>query len=291
MKLGLWLPVHHLTPPLESPWERTGTVSDVAAVVQDADESGFDFVCCAEHVALPVARQHQRGDRYWDPLASLGYISAITRRLAIVPFVVVLGYHHPLAIAKRYGTLDLLSGGRLIIGVGVGTLVEEFDLLGASFHDRGARADEALEALSHARGVRVPEYHGRFYDYEGMIVDPGLRTDTSFWVGGQSAASLRRATRFADAWAPVNTDADHVRSLLQSPAVRDHLETREKPLEIIVSNVRLDPLHQRDQTRRSLEALQAAGATGIVPRIPSSSVQHLIEQHRGLLAAARESAA
>jgi alkanesulfonate monooxygenase SsuD/methylene tetrahydromethanopterin reductase-like flavin-dependent oxidoreductase (luciferase family) len=205
-----------------------------------------------------------------------------------VPFVVVLGYHHPLAIAKRYGTLDLLSGGRLILGVGVGTLVEEFELLSASFHDRGDRADEALEALSAARGVRVPEYHGRYYDYDGMIVDPGLQTGTPFWVGGQSPASLRRAAKFADAWAPVNITPEQVRELLQSPSIRVHLEKRDTPLEIILSNVRLDPLGDRDGTRRRLDLLRAVGVSGIVPRIPSSSPQHLIDQHQNLRAATHD---
>jgi probable F420-dependent oxidoreductase len=282
MKLGLWLPVHHLTPPLESEWERTGSVEDVACVVRDADELGFDFVCCAEHVALPVSRERVRGNRYWDPLGSLGYMAAITARLSLVPFVVVLGYHHPLAIAKRYGTLDLLSTGRLILGVGVGSLVEEFDLLGASFPDRGARADEALLALAAARGIRVPQFHGKYYDYDGMIVEPGLGADTPFWVGGGSARALRRAVEHAEAWTPVNIEVAEVRGLLSSSTTRSLIEQRDRPLDIILANIRLDPLGDPDEARTLLEELNTAGITGIVPRIPSRSPDHLIEQHHRL---------
>jgi probable F420-dependent oxidoreductase len=282
MKLGLWLPVHHLTPPHESEWELTGSVEDVLRIVGDADQLGFDFACCAEHVALPVSREAIRGNRYWDPVASLGYMAALTSRLALVPFVVVLGYHHPLAIAKRYGTLDLLSGGRLILGVGVGSLVEEFELLGASFADRGARADEALQALAAARGVRAPEYHGNYFDYEGMIVEPGLGAGTPFWVGGGSLRSLRRAAEHADAWTPVNIGVDEVAGLLSRPQIRSLLDQRARPLEVILANLRMDPLGDPSEARRLLDRLDAAGVSGVVPRIPSRSASHLIEQHHQL---------
>lgn len=86
--------------------------------------------------------------------------------------MLVLGYHHPLEIAKRYGTLDRISGGRLILGVGVGSLKEEFDLLGAPYDDRGRRADDALRALRAALSTPEPEYHGEFYSFAGMVVDP-----------------------------------------------------------------------------------------------------------------------
>jgi probable F420-dependent oxidoreductase len=286
LQLGIWLPVHHLTPPLDSPWEQTGTVEDVALVVTAAEESGLDFVCCAEHVALPVSREHERGSRYWDPAASLGYVAALTTRLSVVPFVIVLGYHHPLAIAKRYGTLDLLSGGRMILGVGVGSLVEEFALLGASFSDRGARADDALAALRAARGARMPEHHGPYYDYEGMIVEPGLRDATPLWIGGRSTASARRAARSGDAWAPFGIDIQQTRDLLDAPTVRTALDERASPLDVILSNVRLDPLGDHNGTLRVLDELRVAGVTGIVPRISSTSPRHLAEQHGALVDAA-----
>src|ERR1700724_1289758 len=94
-------------------------------------------------------RRHDRarGGRYYDPLATFGYLAARTERIRLATHVLVLGYHHPLEIAKRYGTLDVVSGGRLILGVGVGSLESEFALVGADFAERGARADEALVAL------------------------------------------------------------------------------------------------------------------------------------------------
>ena len=83
----------------------------------------------ARHIAVPVDIAAVRGGRYWDPLATFGYLAAVTHRIRLATFVLVLGYHHPLQIAKQYGTLDVVAGGRLILGVGVGSLREEFDLL------------------------------------------------------------------------------------------------------------------------------------------------------------------
>jgi alkanesulfonate monooxygenase SsuD/methylene tetrahydromethanopterin reductase-like flavin-dependent oxidoreductase (luciferase family) len=112
-------------------------------VAQAADQLGYHHLTCSEHVAVPVAAVARRGSAYWDPLATLAFLAARTTAIRLATHVLVLGYHHPLAIAKRYGTLDRLSNGRLILGLGVGTLAEEFDLLGAPFADRGARRRRA----------------------------------------------------------------------------------------------------------------------------------------------------
>src|ERR1700751_1313885 len=111
------------------------------------------------------------------------------------PLVVCRGYHHPLEIVKRYGTLDLISGGRVVLGVGVGGTEGEFALLGASFRDRGERADDSIAAIRASLGVPVPAYEGTYSSFSGMVVDPTLRAGTPLWVGGGSRAALRRALR------------------------------------------------------------------------------------------------
>ena len=147
MHIGIVSPVVVLHPGAHSEWERGGGISDLARVAECADRLGFHHLTCSEHVAVPVEVAEARGGTYWDPLATFGYIAARTTRIRLATQVLVLGYHHPLEIAKRYGTLDVVSGGRLVLGLGVGTLKEEFDLLGAAFEDRGARADDAIAAL------------------------------------------------------------------------------------------------------------------------------------------------
>src|SRR4051794_774882 len=145
-----------MLPRAHASWEETGTFSDVIGIVQEADRLGYHHCTCSEHVAIPTDVAATRGARYWDPLATFGALSAHTTTIRFATHVLVLGYHHPLAIAKRYGTLDQVSAGRVILGVGVGSLEEEFDLLGAPFADRGDRADDAMRALRASLSQREP---------------------------------------------------------------------------------------------------------------------------------------
>ena len=147
MRLGITTPVLSMVPGVHAAWEVDGTIDDVAAIAQAAERLGYDHLTCSEHVIVPTDVAATRGSRYWDPLATFGYLAAVTTRIRLATNVLVLGYHHPLEIAKRYGTLDQVAGGRLILGLGVGSLQEEFELLGAPFDDRGERADDALSAL------------------------------------------------------------------------------------------------------------------------------------------------
>src|SRR5262249_53727091 len=130
-------------------------------------------------------------------------------------YVLVLAYHHPLEIAKRYGTLDKVSNGRLILGVGVGSLKEEFALIGAPFEDRGPRGDDALRALRASLSVPEPSYHGEFYSCGGMVVDPcAVQEHVPIWIGGRTPRSLRRAVTLADGWAPFNVSLANARDWL-----------------------------------------------------------------------------
>lgn len=106
MRIGLSTPVVVQFPGVCSDWERGGGIDDLASVAATADELGFDHMTCSEHVAVPADLAAQRGATYWDPVATLAYLAACTRQIRLATSVVVLGYHHPLALAKTYGTLD-----------------------------------------------------------------------------------------------------------------------------------------------------------------------------------------
>src|SRR5690349_24524773 len=147
LKLGIVTPVLTMLPRAHARWEEDGDLDDVVEIVRAAERLGYHHVTCSEHVGIPAPVAEVRGSRYWDPLATFGYLAAHTSRIRLATHVLVLGYHHPLEIAKRYGTLDRVCRGRLVLGVGVGSLAEEFALLGAPFDDRGARADDAMRAL------------------------------------------------------------------------------------------------------------------------------------------------
>ena len=113
LKLGIVTPVLTLLPRAHATWEETGTFSDVVGIVRQAERLGYHHCTCSEHVAIPAPVAATRGARYWDPLATFGALGAHTATIRFAAHVLVLGYHHPLAIAKRYGTLDEITNGRL----------------------------------------------------------------------------------------------------------------------------------------------------------------------------------
>src|SRR4051794_32982181 len=196
-----------MLPRAHASWEETGTFPDVIGIVQEADRLGYHHCTCSEHVAIPTDVAATRGARYWDPLATFGALSAHTTTIRFVTHVLVLGYHHPLAIAKRYGTLDRISNGRLVLGVGVGTLEEEFRVLGARFDGRGPVYEDAVRALRAAFGRREPAYDGPFHRFGGVVVDPcGVQERIPIWLGGRTPRSLRRALALGDGWDPFGLD-------------------------------------------------------------------------------------
>jgi probable F420-dependent oxidoreductase len=213
-------------------------------------------------------------------LATFGYLAARTTTIRLATFVLVLGYHHPLAIAKRYGTLDGISGGRLVLGVGVGSLEEEFDLLGASFDDRGERADDALRALRASLSQPEPSYSGPHYEYEGLVVDPhAVQDHVPIWVGGRTARSLRRAVELADGWAPFGLATADLAAMLDRARGSDAWGRRDTPLELVLQNERpLDPGGEPDRVAERLERFRDLGTTILSVRFVHHSVEHYLEQ-------------
>lgn len=269
-------------PGVSSEWEKNAGVADLARVARTADELGFDHLTCAEHIAVPVDESGQRGLTYWDPLSTLGFLAAHTRRISLTTSVVVLGYHHPLDIAKRFGTLDQLSEGRLVLGVGVGSLAEEFELLGASFEGRGERADDAIRALRASLSTTRPSYQGSHYQFGGVAVQPcAVQPRVPIWVGGRTPRSLRRAVGLADGWIPFGLSTSEITTMLRGVDAPAGFEV------VLSTGYAVDPLADRDRTRNRLTALRDAGATAVTCSVSADSPDHYCDQ----LAALRDLAA
>lgn len=279
MKIGIASPVVTAVPGVHTDWEKTAGIEELAAVAESADALGFHHLTCSEHVAVPSEVASQRGGTYWDPLATFGYLAARTHRIRLATQVLVLGYHHPLEIAKRYGTLDAVSGGRLVLGLGVGSLEEEFALLDAPFENRGARADDALAALRASLSKREPAYRGPYYDFAGMIVEPhAVQTRVPLWIGGRTRISLRRATKHGDGWVPFGLGLEEMTSMLAAAETPDGFE-------VVLSTGRpLDPTGDPEGTTRRLERVAEAGATIISSSITARGVEHYREQLSALAA-------
>jgi len=282
MELGLVTPVLTRHPASDAAWTEDAGPDEIARIAETADRLGFHHLTCSEHVAIPTRAAATRGTRYYDPLATFGFIAARTTAIRLVTHVLVLGYHHPLAIAKRYGTLDRLSGGRLVLGVGVGTLEEEFALLGAPFAGRGPRYEDALRALRAAFGRREPVYAGSHYAFHDLVVDPcGVQADVPIWLGGRTRRSLRRALTLADGWDPFGLDLRHLEALLAEARAWPAWERRTTPFELVLPlDERLDPTDpaECDALTRRLEAYRALGATMVNCRFRHDGLGHLLEQ-------------
>ncbi len=277
VKLSVATPVVTMFPQTSGDWEEDASIEDLAQIAEAADRLGYHHLTCSEHIALPAAERQRRGTRYWDPLATLGYLAARTRRIRLATNVLVLAYHHPLEIAKRYGTLDKVSSGRLILGVGVGSLKEEFELIGAPFDDRGRRGDDALRAVRAALSVPEPAYHGEFYSFSGLVVDPcAVQEHVPIWIGGRTLRSLRRAATLADGWAPFNVNLPQVRDWLSRFEIQPGFQV------VLPPPAPLDPINEPERTRDLLGEAAAHGATIVSAIFTHTSLQQYLDNLQAL---------
>lgn len=280
MQLGITSPVVTANPGAHAEWEASAGIEELATIAEVADELGLHHLTCSEHVAVPADVAAERGATYWDPLATFGFLAARTTRIRLMTQVLVIGYHHPLEIAKRYGTLDRISGGRLMLGIGVGSLTEEFELLGRTFEGRGAIADDALAALRASLGQHQPEYHGPHFDFSGFVVEPhAVQSRVPLLIGGRTPRSLRRAIELGDGWVPFGLSADQLREMLDRDLPED--------FEVILNaGAILDPLGDSSRAESRLRRMREAGATVVTASIDATSVEHYCDQLAALAALA-----
>ena len=291
VRLGIVTPVVNLNPRFgSSRWEVQGGIDDIVAVACEAERLGYEWVSCPEHIAIPVGVAETRGGRYWDPITTLSFVAAATRTIGLLSHVLVLGYHHPLEIVKRYGSLDAASGGRVVLGVGVGSLKQEFDLLGASFDDRGSRADDAIRAIRSSFGRRVPSYSGTHYSFSDFVVEPsGTQTSVRIWVGGRTRRSLRRAIELGDGWIPFGLDQATLGSLMANDVVTREILRRGPGFDVVLApEPPLDPVGDPGGAAAVVRAYRALGATALALRFRHESRSHYVEQLEAMVGAARD---
>ncbi len=211
--------------------EVQGRLLEVATA---ADRLGYDVVWTAEHLIFPyeIRSPYPYGEKFpfpfTDPIldvaTTLSYVAAVTSRVRLGSGVFVLPIHHPIALAKALATIDVLSNGRLLVGVGGGWLREEFEMLGVPFRERGARMDESLALLKALWTEERVTFRGRFFTVEDGVFfpKPVQRPHPPIWIGGDSDAALRRAGRAGDGWIAAPRDLDRVAASIDT--IRRHAE-------------------------------------------------------------------
>jgi probable F420-dependent oxidoreductase len=206
MKFDVALPGNnHL--PTTPEWTWSLGTHEWKRIVTAVDQLGYNAVTTSEHFAMPYEEVSRLGPYWTHALSVLAFVAGATEQVRLDASVLVLPYHHPLGLAKALATIDVLSGGRLNVSVGVGHAVREFEALGVPFEERGPISDEILEAVAVLWRDDQPSYHGRFFDIDGLAFEPKpvQRPRPPIYVGGNSKPALRRAARY-DGWQPNPTD-------------------------------------------------------------------------------------
>ncbi|HEX9821781.1 MAG TPA: TIGR03619 family F420-dependent LLM class oxidoreductase [Methylomirabilota bacterium] len=203
MKLGVCLP--HYGRPIEVP--------RMLEVARRADQRGLDSVWVTDHVIVPTAANVIYREHMLDPLAVLPWLAGMTSRIALGTSVVILPYRSPIPVAKLLASVDVLSGGRLIVGAAIGWLQGEFDALGVPFKERVSRSEEALELFRTLWTQERPELVTRHHHLHDVTFSPMplQKPRPPLWVGGNSEGALRRVARHGDGWHATATDHDAFR--------------------------------------------------------------------------------
>ncbi|MGH7045317.1 MAG: LLM class F420-dependent oxidoreductase [Stellaceae bacterium] len=216
----------------------TATRDGILALAREGERLGLNSAMIADHVVLPVesgstypytldGKHPSEGDAL-ETFSILGVVAGATERLRLVTSVLVLPYRNPVLTAKMAASLDVLSGGRLTLGVGAGWLEEEFTALGSPpFAARGAVTDEWITIFKQLWSRSPASFEGRFYRYAEIRCEPFplQKPHPPIWVGGHSRAALRRAARHGDGWHPVGAVAA---SPLPPQQMRAHLDTLQR---------------------------------------------------------------
>jgi probable F420-dependent oxidoreductase len=201
---GIQLPIQSQSTIYVEDWELDAGPAELARVARQAEDSGFFYVAVCDHTAIPRRLAGAMSTTWYDTIATLGWLAGITARIRLMSHVYIAAQRHPLRAAKEFATLDVLSGGRVIIGVGAGHVNEEFDAFGPPFDERGAGLDEAIDAMAVALTEEYATLPGPRWPARDLSVSPRAVQDPRppIWVGGSSRAALRRAAQRGDGWLP-----------------------------------------------------------------------------------------
>ena len=210
MQYGAFLP--HI-----GPLARGDVLTNIRTTAQTAEALGFDSVWVGDHIVTPLhitsKYPYSPGGSFplnpqeplLEPLSVLSFVAACTRKVRLGTAVLVLPHRHAVVTAKTVATLDVLSGGRVIFGVGVGWMEEEFKALNAPFAERGAFSDESVAVMKELWTSENPHFSGRFYNFSDVRCEPRpvQKPHPPIWVGGHTGPALRRVVEYGDGWAAV----------------------------------------------------------------------------------------
>lgn len=249
-------------------------------LVQAGEAAGFESAWTVEHTVVPRGYQSAypysadgkmpgaEGDFILpDPLIWMAYVAAATKSIKLATGVLILSQHNPVITAKQVATLDAMSDGRVLLGVGVGWLREEFAVVGADFHERGARCDEYIDVMRTFWSSDRPSFAGRFFRFEDAYMRPKpVRGTVPIIIGGHSAAAARRAGRLGDGFFPARGRTPELLDLVRRTAAQ---AGRDPAAVEITASMPDDPEELADMAKAGISRVlvPVMGNAGVARRI------------------------
>lgn len=285
---GMQLPIQSQSTLYAEAWEADAGRDELVAIAQAADRAGFLYVAVCDHVAIPREPAQKMGTTWYDTVATLSYLAALTDHVRLLTHVMVLGYRHPLLTSKAIATLDHLSGGRAILGVGVGHVEGEFEVLAADFANRGKVLDESIGIVRAALLDEWPD-HDAVRDH-GQRPRPVQQPRPPIWVGGSSKPALRRVAERGDGWLPQGTPRSKMPEQIAYLLTHREKHRPGQPVELgaiteflHVGEPDFDPgpwstVGSPDKLAESLNAFARMGVRHVQVRFRSRSAAEQVEQ-------------
>jgi alkanesulfonate monooxygenase SsuD/methylene tetrahydromethanopterin reductase-like flavin-dependent oxidoreductase (luciferase family) len=275
---GMQLPIQAQSKFFVEPWELEAGPAEMLAVAQAADDAGFFYIGVCDHVAIPDDLSPKMSAVWYDTIATLAWLAGQTKRTRLLSTVFNLAYRHPLVSAKSFATLDLLSGGRVIVGLGVGHVEKEFAALGLDVAKRAELTSEAYPVFEQALTTgKVGE----------MEIEPLAlqKPRPPIWFGGGDAAAVKRAAK-ADGWIPQGTPQDQLPEMIKLfhdergeqtgdiGAISEWIYVGEPSWDLGRDAVTGSP----EQIAAAMKAWTSLGVNHLQVRFPSRSVSELVDQ-------------
>jgi len=289
---GMQLPIQSQSTIYTQTWETSAGPDELAAVALACEAAGFFYVGVCDHTFIPERLAGAMSTTWYDTVATLGWLAGVTSTIRLLSHIYVVALRHPLRAAKEFATLDALSHGRIICGVGAGHVTEEFDQMGPPFDRRGPVTDEAIVGLVAGLVDEFPILDGPTWTASGFGLKPRpvQMPRPPIWTGGSTPAALRRTARFADGWLPQSlgpnadllADLHRMREEYRPGAPLDvgaiaapfHLGPQTAGSDLPAGTVTGTP----EQIAEYLEPYSAAGVGQVQVRFPTRSVEEQCDQ-------------
>jgi probable F420-dependent oxidoreductase len=260
-----------------------GDVDNMITIAKAAEDASLESVWTGEHVVLPDPQAPPSPSHpqtpFLDPIVALGHIAAHTTRIGLGTGIIILPQRNPVVLAKELTTLDVVSKGRLIFGIGAGYLEPEFRAIGAPYEDRGAATDEWIEVLMALWTMPNPKYSGKYFSFDGIDAQPRpvQKPHPPIVVGGMTKLATKRAARYGNGWYGFATDVERTARCIGW--INEYVEKGMRPGELGPLEISVTPPFRLDAD--GVKQYEDIGVHRLMPASGATTVEdavHLVDK-------------